>query len=189
MKMIGINLLPEELKQKRRKQALLSQLFLIIIPTLFGLLVIIHLYLGIVFLFKTLQYKSVNKKWTQLAPQRQKVDAWRKEYKTNSQEIEQIIKLLTRRTTIADKMQALASALPNGIWFNHLSLDQNKFWLEGSVVSLKKDQMSLLNLFLGRLKEDKSFFKDFVRLELGQMNMRTLGGFSIMDFVLEGDLK
>ena len=52
--------------------------------------------------------------------------------------------------------------------------------------------MSQLNLFLSQLKEDKLFFKDiekFDHLELGRMTMRKLGGFSIMDFSLEGDLQ
>ncbi|MBL7081195.1 MAG: hypothetical protein ISS44_01315 [Candidatus Omnitrophica bacterium] len=187
--MIEINLLPEDLKQKKERQIFLLQLFLCILPVAFGLLIIIHLYLGGLLLFKTLQYKSMNKKWEQLSSQRQKVDEWKKQYKISSQETEQVNKLLAQRIAISDKMQVLACALPRGIWFNHLSLKEKGFYLEGSVVSLKKDQMRLLNLFLGRLKKDKIFFKDFIRLELGHISMRTLGGFSIMDFVLEGDLK
>jgi len=189
--MIEINLLPEELRSKKESQivAILPQLLCLILPAVFGLLVIIHLYLGGLFLVKTLQYKSLNKKWVQLEPQLRKVEEWKKQHKISSQQSEQMNRLLAQRITISDKMQVLTRALPKGIWFNHLNLKQKKFNLNGSVVSLKKDQMKLLNLFLSRLKEDKLFFKDFIRLELGRMRMRKLGGFSIMDFVMEGELK
>ena len=187
--MIEINLLPEELKQRKARQIFLPQALLKILPVACGLLVVIHIYLGGLFVFKTLQYKSMNKQWEQLKTQRQEVDAWKRGYNISSQQTGQINSLLTQRITISDKMQVLTKSLPNGIWFNHLNLNQKKFLLEGSVVSLKKDQMSLLNRFLDRLKEDNLFFKDFIRFEPARMSMRTLGGFSIMDFVLEGDLK
>lgn len=98
-------------------------------------------------------------------------------------------KLVAQRITVSDKMQTLMAALPNGIWFNRLSLQQGRFRLEGSIISLKKEEIKLLNLFLNRLKEDKQFFKDFTSLELERMSVRMLGGFSVMDFVLVGNLK
>lgn len=187
--MIEINLLPEGLRPKQVKFIIPPELFLLILLLAFSLPVIIHLYLGGRLLFKSLQYRSLNKRWAQLESQRQKADVWKTEHKMSSQQSEQMNSLLTQRVTISDKMQVLSQSLPNGIWFNRLNLRRKRFSLEGSVVSLKKVQMSLLNLFLNRLKKDKRFFKDFVRLELGRMSMRTLGGYQVMDFVLEGDLK
>ena len=191
IKMIEINLLPEGFKPRKEKPivAILPQLLCYILPAVFGLLVVIHLYLGILFIVRTQQDKLLNKRWTQLGLERQKVEEWKKQYAISSQQAEQVKKILAQRITVSDKMQVMIFALPNGVWFNRLNLKQKGFHLEGSVVSLQKDQMRLVNLFLKQLKEDKQFCKDFARLELGRMAMRTLGGFSIMDFVLEGDLK
>jgi len=189
--MIEINLLPEEFRQKKQRQIALpqAQTVVYILAAVFGLLIIIHLFLGGLLLVKKIQNKSLDKKWTQLSPQLQEINEWKRQYKISSRQTEQMNRLLNQRITISDRMQALVSALPCGIWFNRLNLKDKKFSLRGSVVSLKADEMRLLNLFLNRLKEDKQFFKDFTRLELGRVVMRTLGGFSVMDFVLEGDLK
>jgi len=189
--MIEINLLPEELRPKEEELIIIQirQALIFILPLVFGLLIIIHLFLGGSLLYKKLQYRSLNKKWAQLEPRRKMAEAWQDQGRMSSKQFEDIYRLIDQRITISDKMQVLTEALPNGIWFNNLSFKQKEFYLEGSVVSLKKDQMSLLNLFLSRLKEDSSFFKDFVRLELGRMRMRRIGGFSVMDFVMEGNLK
>jgi Tfp pilus assembly protein PilN len=189
--MIEINLLPEELKQKGEKLGIniSSQLLCYILSATLGLIVFIHLYLGGLFLIKTVEHKSLNKKWAQLDSERQAVDEWKRQHRISSQQTGQMNELLAKRITIWDKMQVLSQALPNGVWFEQINLKQGGFKLRGSVVSLKKNHMRLLNLFLSRLKENRQFFKDFSRLELGSMSMRTRGGFSIMDFILEGDLK
>ena len=138
---------------------------------------------------KSVQYKLMHKKWTQLRPQLQKAEEWKRQYKITSLQTEEINALLSKRITVSDKMQVLSQSLPNGVWFNNLNFKQKEFYLDGSVVSLNKKQMSLLNLFLSSLNNDKRFSKDFSRLELGRMRMRTFWGYSIMDFVLEGNLK
>ncbi|MFC1658588.1 hypothetical protein ACFL1D_04285 [Candidatus Omnitrophota bacterium] len=187
--MIKINLLPEEFRPKEVKYIIPPELFLMVVLSVFSLVVIVHLYFGGQLLFKSLQYKSLDKQWKLLESQREMADEWKNDYEFSSQQREQIGRLVSGRLTIYDKLEALSSSLPNGVWFNRLDFSQERFLLEGSVVSLKKDQMSLLNVFLKRLKEDKRFFTDFARLELGRMNMRLLGGYQVMNFVVEGDLK
>ncbi|MFH1577872.1 MAG: hypothetical protein ABIC18_02215 [Candidatus Omnitrophota bacterium] len=188
--MIEINLLPEEFKQDKPRQSLLSQVqvFWYILPVVFALLLIIHLSLGGIYISKLLQYKAMEKKWVQLTPEHQKVQEWKKQHKISGQQTAEMNKLLEQRITISDKLQVLSKGLPNGIWLNSLDLKNEKFELKGSVVSLEKDQMRLLNRFISYLKEDARFFKDFSRFELGRVTMRTLGSFAIMDFILEGEL-
>ena len=187
--MISINLLPKELDTRSQDISEAWQnMFLYIPAAIAGLIILIHLFLGGLLICKSLRYKSLNKKWAQLAQDRQSVDLWKRQHSISNQQAMQMSQMLKQRVTIADKCDALIEALPNGIWFNRLTLRQRQLLIEGSVVSLKKDKMRLLNLFLSRLKEDQPFFKDFIRLELGRVSMRTLSGFEIMDFVLEGDL-
>ena len=185
--MIEINLLPEELKPKKENLniLLLRQALLLIIPAALGLVIVVHLFLGGLFLFKTLQYKSLNKNWSELEHSRERVSQWKSQFKVSSHQTEYMNKLLAERITVSDKMQALSDALPKGVWFNRLNFNQQEIYLEGSVVSLDKEQMRLLNLFINQLKENYPFFKDTIPVKLGRINMRTIGGFSVMDFVLE----
>jgi len=190
--MIKINLLPEELSQKKAARSFLpqaKQLLIYILPAAFGLLLAIHLLLAGLFLIKSVQYKALNSKWTKFSVERQEVNEWKRQYNFSSQQSEQVNKLLIQRITVSDKMQSLLGALPSGVWFNRLNLKEKEFSLKGSVVFLESEQMRMLNLFLSQLKKDKSFFKDFISLELGRVKMRTLGAYSIMDFTLEGKLK
>ncbi|MGD9015281.1 MAG: hypothetical protein PVI33_04585 [Candidatus Omnitrophota bacterium] len=187
--MIEINLLPEDLRPKQVRYIIPPELLLIILLLAFSLPVIMHLFFGGRLLFKSLYYRSLNKQWTQLESQRQMADEWKEEHQIESQQSTQLRSLIDQRVTVSDKLQILSRSLPKGIWFNRLSLKPGEFHLEGSVISLKKDQMSLLNAFLGSLNQDNRFFNDFIRLELGRVNMRTLGGYPVMDFVVEGELK
>lgn len=188
--MIEINLLPEQLRPKEEdKVTIVLRIILIIMPVFFVIIFLIHLYLGGLLLIKTLQYKTMDKQWMQLEPSRQKVIAWLRKYNVGSQGAEVINNLIAQRLTISDKLEKLVEALPNGVWFNTLTFKGEEFRIQGSVVSLKKEEVVLLNLFLKQLKQDEAFFKDFKNIELGRMSMRMLGGFSIMDFVLEGELK
>ena len=189
--MIEINLLPEQLRQTHQKQAIMmqTQVFLNAIPVILGLLVFVHLLLAGVFLFKSIHYSILNKRWDGISQQRQKVNEWRRQFNLSSQYSEQMGKFLTERITMADKLHMLSKSLPNGIWFNNLSIEENIFSLKGTVVSLEKKEMGLLNQYLDRLKQNNPFFKDFKSLELGRVKMRTLSGFSVMDFVLEGEFK
>ena len=187
--MIQINLLPPELRPRDDKLADIVRLLFYISPMILALLVIIHLYLGTLLMYRKFEYNSLNRKWAKLQPERQKIDLWRRKYRIGTKKADEINKLLEQRVTVSDKMQALVKALPNGIWFNQLMLSSRQFQIEGSVVSLSSEQMSLLNQFLNNLKNDKSFFDDFDSLELGRLSMRSLGGFTIMDFVLDGNLK
>ena len=187
--MIEINLLPEELKKAKGKPNILPQLLIYIVPAVFALLIIIHLYLGALYLFKSRQKSAVENEWSQLESKRQEVDRWKQQYNISNQYTQQIGQLLQARLTFAKKLESLSDNLPNGIWFNRLNVKDGKFRLEASVVSLKKEQLSLINDFLRALKKDEDFFKDFGILELGHMNVRAIGAFSVMDFVLSGELK
>lgn len=188
--MIEINLLPEELKKtKKTKISFLKERLWYILPAIVGLLVITHLYFAFAILVKNIQYKSLNKKWLANRPSLERVEDWRKEHSLANQDAQYIMKIIQQRIIFSDKLKKLSEVLPSGIWFNQLSIKRKDFTLQGSIVSLKDDHMSLLRGFLEQLKKDKTFSSGFISLDLGPVRMREFKGYDIMDFILEGNLK
>jgi Tfp pilus assembly protein PilN len=189
--MIEINLLPEELKTKAKKIAKSTQLsqLLYFIPLAFGILIIIHIYLFGVFITKSLQFGALNNKWEMLQPQRKILEDFKKGYEAPSSDASIIKQLIGQRIFWSAKLNKLSLNLPKGTWFKELSIDHKNFILKGSVVSLQKEEMNLINKFMDNLKKDRDFFKDFSNLELTSVQRKVIGGYDVADFILVGTLK
>ncbi|MCM8795182.1 MAG: PilN domain-containing protein [Candidatus Omnitrophica bacterium] len=189
--MIKINLLPEEFIPKPQKIVFKpnSKHILYVVAFIFGIMVFIHIYLIAVFIFKNTQLNALNSKWQTLAAQRKMVEDFKKEYEVLSTETISLQQLDSLRINWAEKLNKLSLLLPHGVWLNELSLKEKNFILKGSVISLQKEELTLINKFMNNLKTDLAFFKHFVSLELGPLQRKTLGGYDIVDFVLQAKLK
>lgn len=169
--------------------ALGPQYLLYLIPLVFAVLLLAHIFLAVAGIIKGFQFNALNNKWNKLMPERQALRSLTREYETSSASAAVIRQLNMRRLNWSEKLNALSLNLPAGIWFNELSLARKDFILRGSVISLQKEEMSLLNKFVDNLKKDPGFFKDFQNLELNSAQARTIGGYDIFDFILTGRLK
>lgn len=187
--MIEINLLPHELTVKQKKMVIEPNCLLYLIPLVFGILVCIHLYLAAINIIKSAQLGTLNKKYKSLEPQRKEVENFKKEYTITSEDAREIQHLTEQRISWSEKLNKLSLDLPSGIWFNEISLNNKDFVLNGSVISLQKEEITLINKFIDNLKNDVSFFKDFQTLELSSVQRRVIAGYDIVDFILAGTLK
>lgn len=189
--MIEINLLPEELKLNAKKESrkLEKVQVLYLIPLVFGILIIIHICLLGIQATNKLRLNALNHKWQKSAEQRELVDDFRKEFTSLTDEGRTMQQLTAKRINWSEKLNKLSLHLPSGTWFNEISVDPKGFILRGSVVSLEKQEMALINKFMDRLKSDAGFFKDFNNLELSSVQRRIISGYDIIDFILTGELK
>jgi len=189
--MIEINLLAEELKVKLKKKARSAQSkqILFFIPLIFGLLVVIHLYLLSVTLTKGVQLAALNNKWQKLQPQRKILEDFKKEFEGAGKDASALQKLTSQRIIWAEKLNKLSLDLPAGIWFKEITVTRKDFNLKASVVSLQKDEMNLINRFIENLKKDATFFNAFKTLELTSVQVRAVGGYDVTDFGLLGTFK
>jgi hypothetical protein len=89
----------------------------------------------------------------------------------------------------AQKLNELSLHLPPGVWFNEILLNNKNLTIKGSVISLEKNEVVLVNKLLDDLKGHAEFAKDFSSFELSNVQNRTIGGYDIADFVLVGVLK
>lgn len=186
--MIEINLLPEDLKQKAKSKSSNFELkyLLLLIPLFFGIIILLHLYLGITALVKVGQASVLTGKWKQLQPQMQELDNFNKGSAAQSSDDQAVQQFLSQRIYWSLKLNKLSEYVPDGIWFNNLSIGSKEFLLAASVVSLQKEEMSLINKFISNLNADKDFMKDFSALELSSVQKRVKGSYEITDFVLRG---
>ncbi|MDD5108269.1 MAG: PilN domain-containing protein [Candidatus Omnitrophica bacterium] len=199
--MIEINLLPEELRVKTREKVSeqvtvetrsflnQDQLFVFAIPVLLSLLVLVHLYFGVVSISQNGKLASLNRKWIELGPQKKVLDEFNQRYSTASQDAGLMQLLIRQRVLWAQKLNDLSLNLPVGVWFNDISFVKQNITIQGSVVSLKMEELNLINRLLNSLKTDNGFSKDFTNLELSNVQKRAVGSYDVADFVLQGALK
>lgn len=199
--MIEINLLPEEFriktKTKNPEQSLVKsraaliqdRVFIYAIPALLAVFVLAHLYFTVILISKNGQLVSLNRKWLDLAAQKKALDEFNAEFSTVSKDASVLAQLDRQRILWAQKLNALSLHLPAGVWFNDIILSGNNFTIKGSVISLQKEEVSLINKLLDNLKITPEFSKDFSSFELSSVQKRSLGGYDIADFVLVGALK
>lgn len=189
--MIEINLLPEELRVKRKSpyKGIDPKQVLYAAPIVFGALIIIHIFLACLFVVRSLQLSSLDNKWQKLAPERKNTEEFQKKHALLSADIKTMQQLINQRISWSDKLNKLSLYLPDSVWFNEISSGPKDFSLKASVVSFEKDELSQINKFIDGLKNDARFLKDFSRLELSTVQRKSIGGYDIIDFVLEGNFK
>jgi len=199
--MIEINLLPQELRVKTKEnapqQVILTtvtglsrdKLFIYAIPVLLVLFVLAHLYFAVIGISKNAQLVSLKRKWVDLEPQKKILDEFNQQYSVVSQDASLTRLLISQRALWAQKLNKLSLNLPAGVWFNDISLSKQNLTIQGSVISLQKEELGLINKLLDNLKSDQEFFKDFSNFELSSVQKRPVGSYDIADFVLTGVLK
>lgn len=182
--MIEINLLSEEFKPKVEQASTKANYLSYLVPLILGVLVLVHIYLLILGSMKSYQLQALKKEWSRLEPQGKALENLKKESEALSQNAISMQQLSERKIKWAEKMNKLSLDLPPGIWFTQIVISSKELVLNGSVVSLQKEEMAILNKFLSSLKSDKDFIKDFSKMELGSVQRRMVGSYDVMDFVI-----
>jgi len=199
--MIEINLLSEELKVKNKtknpEKATVKgtmtfnqdQLFIYAILAVLALFILLNFFLVILTLTKNGQLVSLNRKWQVLEPEKKALDEFDQEFSSVFQDAGLIQSLTRQRILWEEKLNALSLCLPSGVWFTEISLNSKNITIHGSVISLEKQEVALINKLLENLKADSYFFKDFLSFELSNVQKKNIGGYDIADFALIGVLK
>jgi len=182
--MLEINLLPEDLQKKNKSTGIETEYFLYIGQWLLTIFLVIHIVLGGIWIFKTLQLKVLNYQWVKLEPQRKILASLKGSSDTSAE-----ARMTGQRVSWAQKLSNLSEYLPSGIWFTNFALSTQELILKCSVISLNKEEMLLINQFISELKNDNVFYKDFSKIELGAMSKKMYGSYEVLDFILTFPLK
>ncbi len=186
--MIEINLLPQELKPSKAGVSFEPKLLLFALPVILAGLIIAHFYFAAQAVGINKKYSQLNKQWKESAGQREalKIEKDKSGLSSGAMSFAQAAKT---RIAWSEKLSLLSENLPQGAWLNELAVNEKNFTLKGSVVSLDKLEVSVINEFLNKLKQDKAFIKDFVSLDLGPAQREKVGMTEKVDFTFSGQLK
>jgi Tfp pilus assembly protein PilN len=193
--MIEINLLPEEMRIKARKaEASLTsantEYLVYIIPAILALLLVTHLYIGSLQIWRASRAAALNKKWLSLNPQRQKLEGFKTEYEAMSAEEKIIADMSVKYVDWAGVLNRMSQDLVSGIWFNELVATKKELVIKGSVVSLEDDEFDRINKFINQLRKDPEFSVYFTKAELGENIVnRKLGSYTVVDFIIKAPIR
>jgi Tfp pilus assembly protein PilN len=131
----------------------------------------------------------LNRQWARLSPDIKKIEGFKKEYASSSLDGKIRAELLAKSTKWSEKLNKLSLNLVPGVWFNEITVGRKEISIKGSVVSLEKKEVDLINKFVFNLKEDPEFMKDLISLDLGSVQKKKIGTFEVVDFSLTAALK
>ena len=188
--MIEINLVPEELRKKRKKSSTdKSPVPLEIIIGIGGgflvLLFLIHVGLSLFFMGQKIKNGQLEVQWQKLLPDKERVDVVTSEIRAlENKKAQMQTVLLSNNILWAKKLNRISDDLPKGVWLRKVSLDHKVFLIEGSAVARQYEEMINVHAFMTNLKNDIEFVKYFNEIEIGSMQRRKINEVEIADFVI-----
>ncbi|MFH1045461.1 MAG: hypothetical protein V1727_00670 [Candidatus Omnitrophota bacterium] len=194
LKMIEINLLPTELREK--KTLAVPQIFQ---AKLVGIVVLCilatHLLLIVVAAMSAKRLAHFKVKLQTLTPKGKEVAQLQVELNEANKKIPMIEQLMQNRILWSKKLSRVNDLMVPRVWLSEFSLREEKEELEnkgtgklliirGSAASRTKDEPALVGMFMQNLKDDPVFSEDFSDIELGPIRKRLIGDTEVMDFNL-----
>ena len=192
--MIEINLLPPELRKRKKKSYAVQlpkqkSLFIFL-----GSLVLLHFILICLTSANKRELGKLQSDWQQLTPKVVEIKNTKAQLERIAQKIPLIEGLFKRRVLWSKKLNQLSDLIIPGVWLDELSVKTEEgkvrgipikyLIIRGSAASRVKDEPALIGKFMQNLKENPSFSEDFSMIELGPMKKRQIEETEIMDFVL-----
>ena len=209
--MIELNLLPEELKKKKKRIELPEIPFIPIGLVLIGTLVVIQLLLSGWIAITRAQISSLEKTWQELAPKKTELDSIKKRISTTSKKAQVIEYLIDKRMSWARLLGELSDSVTNDVWLTSLSYDEkieapeketsrdsskNKIkskpktyktstlTISGSASGKGEEGTAYIARFIQSLKNNKDFFKNFSDVELVSIKQGSVADLDVMNFKL-----
>ena len=190
--MIEVNLLPPELRKRESRVTIpipRESLYLVGGSVIIFLL-LIHLILMGALATKKVKYLSLNMEWQKILPDKKKIDTLKEDQKTIIDKIRSIDKLTKKgRISWAKKLNILSDVVPQGVWLRRINFSGSELMIEGSSVSIKGEEVILVNKFASAIKNNVDFSSDFQDLEVSSIKRRQIKNIEVADFVLVALLK
>lgn len=194
--MININLIPDELRKKKKYQFVAAAFkdipLEITIGSLGGflaLLVAVNILLQLLIFVGIANQKRLELSWQMMGPQRIQIDKITNELEGSRQKITTIENIKNgMRISWAQKLNIISDRILPGIWLNRLSLDKDKLLIEGNSVSKKGDYSANVNRFNAALKNEKSFTEGIEGIEVSSVARKKINDVWIASFTMTATL-
>jgi hypothetical protein len=184
--MIAINLLPKNLKKTEQKINLPYRSYIILAGLLLFLL---HISLFSFAVVKKIQWFVLKKGFSQTTPQSREATVARKEIEHLESQVEVFKKIFLRKVSMTEFLSALTVAVPKGLWLERFSFSDDGLVIQGSVISLSQNEMTIIGKFLQDFKSNAILSALFSKIDLKSVQRRTIKTYDVVDYVLVGEIK
>lgn len=185
--MITINLLPKHLRKTEKKAiALPYNTYILIAAAVF---IVLHLLFFGLASIKKIQLVSLKGSVSKISEPAAKAVKLKGDVKALESRSVSLKDVLSRKFSYSRLFPALSSAVPKGLWLDRLSLSKDGLVLQGTVISLSQNEMTIIGKFLQNLKNSADFDPVFSKVELGSVQRRSIKNYDVVDFVLKGEIK
>jgi Tfp pilus assembly protein PilN len=196
MTIIEINLLPADLRRKRRGRGLAGG-FKIPLEVLIGfgggllmLLVLAHVGLLGLNITKIARHRELKQQMEAIAAEKAGVDAILLDMRVARNKLRDLSRITAqRKVRWSRKLNLISDALPRGVWLRRVAYNDGVLYIQGSAVSRQSNEMVNVHNFTASLKEHRGFFSDLDNFELGSIQRRNIGKVDVADFILTASLK
>ena len=184
--MLNINLLPQNLRKSEHKVVLPYKIYIFVI---FIVLLFLHLCLFSIAVVKKFKILSLKGNWGKVEPQSKDSVAIKSEIKDLEAKVNSVKGALTHKVSMTELLSALGVSVPKGMWLERFTYSNDGLMIQGSVVSLTQNEMTIIGKFLQELKSNKTFSWIFSKIELNSVQRRTIRTYDVDDFVVIGEVK
>ena len=194
--MININLVPDELKKKKKDQFLLLAFKDIPLEVSVGiaggflaLLLAVNILLQVITFLGAANYKRLELSWQGMGSEKVQVEKIMKDLDVLRKKIAVIENIKNgMRISWAQKLNSISDTILPGVWLNHLALDKDKLLIEGNSVSKKGDHLSGINRFNNVLKNDQNFMKGIGNIEVSSIERKKMNDAGLASFSITATL-
>lgn len=196
--MIELNLLPKEMRRKKRKMELPAIPFLQIAIGIVAVLVVCHILIVTLLFFRGGSLKKLKAEWESMQPQKEATDKVAKETNELEKRIAAIRKIAKPDISWTRLLSGLNQGMIPGIWLSNLNLKfqgrpyspktgGNPTTLVLTGYALGKSEVGTASVarLINSLKRSKNFSEYFSEIELESMNAKEFQGEEAMFFRLE----
>lgn len=194
--MIQLNLLPEELRIKVKKQPVIQFSSLPFLPVAVGgvvFLILVHILSFFILGVSTLQLNGLAKKWKLYEPKKAALGSLMTNVRKNDAVIQAIDDLSAKRVLWARLMNDISDSILSNMWLTNLYFDskQNEeiLMLEGFVAGPNEEATASVGKFINALKENESFYINFTQIEADLIRSSRYENQDVMRFRLVCNFK
>lgn len=194
--MIEINLLPPNLRVKKREPLKLPSLP--VIPAAAGaiiFLIAVQVLLLVLIQVKSVSRDSLKKKVASISASNKEAMNIDAALRGISSKVEVIDKLSASRFNVAKKLNDLSDSMTSGVWLRSIEVEKGESFnepgilretlvIKGSSVTSGETGEAAIGKFVNSLKENESFSSDFDNIEIAKEERRKVQNTEIMDFVV-----
>lgn len=196
MNLIDINLIPAELRKKKRSRLLEEglkiplEMFVGIIAIVVVSLIALHIFVLFLNINKLSVRKDLENKWLKMQPDKGQVDQVMDEINKINTKIKSIEQMTaSSNVSWSKKLNILSDILPRGVWLKRITLDNGQLLISGSAISSQEKGMMEVHEFASKLKSDKDFLINLSEIEVGSIKRRNINKTEVSDFLLMSEIK